>query len=284
MTSIRRAAMAMDDLASIPNLQDKHRKVLAERLAITTTGDLAAADPKDIFAAMRRLRPPPTLAAIGRWQDAARGSAERADGSDWERAATFVVSFEQRERGGSWERQLVAEQTELEPEQPPQVWPGWDCHEICSWMSGRIVAAEPAPVPAPKPAPARPGRRKPEADPAPIHIDVVGLASEAGEVTLASKRGTAMPDAFEFSEAGRAVVAVGGVDPDQVVHLVVRVRRPGRPGRNLHKPVAHRGRGQVELPLSRVDVGAHSAKVLAWAPDRSVAAAAVRLPTLVRRQ
>ncbi|HKV67872.1 MAG TPA: hypothetical protein VJN72_07270 [Gaiellales bacterium] len=273
--------MEMDDLASIPDLQDKHRKVLAERLGIRTSGELAAADPKDVSAAMSRLRPRPTLAEIGRWQNAARRSAGRADGSDWEPAATFVVSFEQRERDGSWQRQLVAEQTELEPEQSPEVWPGWDCREICSWMSGRLAAAAPAEAPAAKAA-TRPGRRNQHADREPIHIDVVGLASEAGEVDLAAKR-RAAPDAFEFSAAGRAVVAVGGVDPDQVVHLVVRVRRPGRPGRNLHKPVVHRGRGRVELPLTRVDVGAHNAKVLAWAPDRSVAAASVTLPTLVRR-
>ncbi|HKO28782.1 MAG TPA: hypothetical protein VJU80_15090 [Solirubrobacteraceae bacterium] len=275
--------MTTGDLASIPDLQDRHRKVLAERLGITTSGELAAADPKDVSAAMRRLRPRPTLAAIARWQDSARESAERADGSEWERAATFVVSFEQRERDGSWERQLVAEQTELEPEQPPEVWPGWDCHEICSWMSGRIVPVEPVRAPARKAASARPGRPRQHADPAPIRIDVVGLTSESGEVDLAPKRRTAVPEALEVSEAGRAVVAVGGVEPDQVVHLVVRVRRPGRPGRNLHKPVVHRGRGRVELPLTRLDVGAHPAKVLAWAPDRSVAAASVRLPTLVRR-
>lgn len=274
--------MTMDDLASIPDLQDKHRKALAD-LGITTRGELAAADPKDVSAAMRRMRPRPTLAAIRRWQDAAERSAVRADGSDWERAATFVVSFEQRERDGAWERQLVAEQTELEPEQPPKVWAGWDCHEICGWMSGRIAADEPAEAPAAKAAAARPERRKPTADPAPIHIDVVGLASEAGALDLAAKRRAAVPDAFDVSEAGRAVVAVSGVDPDQVVHLVVRVRRAGRPGRNLHKPVVHRGRGRVELPLTRVDVGTHNAKVLAWAPDRSVAASSVRLPTLVRR-
>ena len=273
--------MAMDDLASIPDLADKHRKVLAERLGVTTSDELAAADPKAISTAMRRLRPRPTLAEIGRWQAAARGSAGRADGSDWERAATFVVSFEQRERDGSWERQVVAEQTELEPEQPAEVWPGWDCHDACTWMSGRIATAGPGEAPAPEAAVA-PDRRRKHADPTPIRIDVVALASEAGEVDLAPKRRAAVPKTFELSETGRAVVAVGGVDPDQVVHLVVRVRRPGRPGRNLHKPVVHRGRGRVELPLTRVDVGAHKAKVVAWAPDRSVTAASVRLPTLVR--
>lgn len=273
--------MAMDDLASIPDLADKHRKVLAG-LDITTSGELAGADPKEISTAMRRLRPRPTLAEIGRWQAAARGSAGRADGSDWERAATFVVSFEQRERDGSWERQVVAEQTELEPEQPPEVWSGWDCREACTWMSGRIATADPAEAPAREPAVAPHRRRKQNADPTPIRIDVVALASETGEIDLASKRRAAAPKTFELSETGRAVVAVGGVDPDQVVHLVVRVRRTGRPGRNLHKPVVHRGRGRVELPLTRVDVGAHNAKVVAWAPDRSVTAASVRLPTLVR--
>lgn len=280
--------MAMDDLASIPGLQDKHRKVLGERLGITTGGELAAADRERIFSEMRRMRPRPTLAEIGRWQDAAGDRASgRADGSDWERAATFVVSFEQRAHEGAWERQLVAEQTELEPEQPPKVWPSWDCQEICSWMSGRISASEPAEDPAAEdPAAKAPaadaGQRKPAAAPTPIHVDLVGLSSEAGEIDLAAKRGAAVPEAFEVSRAGRAVIAVGGVDPDQVVHVVVRVRRPNRPGRNLHKPVVQRGRGRVELPLTRVDVGEHDAKVVAWAPDRSVSSATVKLPTLVR--
>jgi hypothetical protein len=273
----------MDDLASIPGLADKHRKVLAERLGITTSGELAAADRKDISTAMRRLRPRPTLDEIGQWQDAARGRATgRADGSDWERAATFVVSFEQRAREGSWERQLVAEQMELEPEQAPKVWPGWDCQDICSWMSSRTAAAEPAEDPAANVRAANAGQPKRAADPTPIQVDLVGLSSEAGEIDLASKRRAAAPEAFEVARAGRAVIAVGGVDPEQVVHLVVRVRRPNRPGRNLHKPVVQRGRGRVELPLTRVDVGEHEAKVLAWAPDRSVSATAVKLPTLVR--
>lgn len=276
--------MAMDDLASIPDLQAKHRKVLAE-LGITTSDDLAAADAKDVSAAMGRMRPPPTLAEIRRWQGAARrGAADRADGSDWERAATFVVSFEQRARGGVWERQLVAEQTELEPEQPPQVWSSWDCGEICGWMTGRIATAEQTEAPARKDkAPAR-RRRKQNGAPAPIQLEVVGLASEAGDVDLISEPRDGEREVLDVSETDRAVITVGGVHPDQVVLLVLRVQRRGRPGRNLHEPIPHRGLGRVQLPLAGVDVGTHDAKVLAWAPDRSVAAAAVELPVLVRRR
>jgi hypothetical protein len=274
----------MDDLASIPGLQDKHVKVLAGRLGISTSDELAAADRKDIATAMRRLKPRPTLAEIGRWQDAARHQAtNRADGSDWERAGTFVVSFEQRQRDGRRERQLVAEQTELEPEQQPKVWAGWDCRGICSWMSGRIAAAEQAEAAPPPATDTSHDKRKEKAPPGPIHIDVVGLANDVDDVDLTAQPSQAVPEAFEVSGVGRAVVAVGGVDSDQVVHVVARVRRPGRPGRNLHDPVVHRGSGRVELPLARVDVGAHDAKVLAWAPDGSATAAAAALPTLVRR-
>jgi hypothetical protein len=276
--------MTMDDLASIPDLQAKHRKVLTE-LGITTRDELAAADAKELSAAMGRMRPRPTLAEVRRWQGAARrGAGSRADGSDWERAATFVVSFEQRARGGASERQLVAEQTELEPEQPPRVWPGWDCREICGWMAGRIAAAEQMEAPARKDtAPARRTRRQNGAS-APIHIEVVGLANEAGEVDPISEPRDGVREILEVSETDRAVIAVGGVNPDQVVLVVVRVQRRGRPGRNVHEPIPHRGLGRVQLPLAGVAVGTHDAKVLAWAPDRSVAAAAVELPVLVRRR
>jgi len=56
------------------------------------------------------------------------------NGAEWDRAATFVVSFEQRDTGRTRDRRLVVELTEIEPEQPPRVWPGWDCGEICAWM------------------------------------------------------------------------------------------------------------------------------------------------------
>jgi hypothetical protein len=273
--------MAVDDLSSIPGLEEKHRKVLAERVGVTTCDELARADPTEIFDAMRRLRPRPTVDEIVVWQDAAiREVAARADGSEWDRAATFVVSFEQRNSDTGWERQLVVEQTELEPEQPPKVWPNWDCGDICSWMSTRLEVAESS-------AQSTLGKgatgETPSVLPAPMQIEIVELRSGGGEVNLMPKRSTTAPGAVEFSSTGHAVVAVTGVDPDQVVHVVARERRPGRPGLNLHKPVVRRGGGTVELPLSRLAVGDHEAKVVAWAPDQSVAASALRLPRLIRR-
>ena len=63
------------------------------------------------------------------------------NGAEWDRAATFVVSFEQRGAGPGCEQRLVVELTEIEPEQPPRVWPSWDCGDICAWMLEELATA-----------------------------------------------------------------------------------------------------------------------------------------------
>lgn len=122
--------MAGDDLTSIPGLLDRHRRVLESRLQIATYDALVRADPKAILAAMSRIRSPrPTLAEIRGWQEQAlhrQGAAGLGEAPGWSRAASFVLSFEHRQVNGQLERRLVAQQTELEPEQeqPPSSWPG----------------------------------------------------------------------------------------------------------------------------------------------------------------
>ena len=122
--------MAVDDLAGIPGLQDKHRKALSEILQVTTAHGLVLTERQHILSAMRqrRVNPRPTLEDIADWQDHARGRLREptASPSEWDRAATFVVSFEHRMRSGDQEHRLAVEQAELEHEEVPAVWP------ICS--------------------------------------------------------------------------------------------------------------------------------------------------------
>jgi len=140
-----------DELSSIPDLQDKHRRVLAGELKITTARGLARADRRDIHRAMRNLRPRPTLEQIARWQDRARSrlSEAPADQSEWHPAASFAVVFVQRQaENGEWERRIEVERTEVEPEQEGRTWPEWDCGEICGWMREQLGlpgTAEPEP-------------------------------------------------------------------------------------------------------------------------------------------
>ncbi len=143
--------MVADELSSIPDVQDKHRRVLAGELKITTFRALARADRRDIHRAMRNLRPRPTLEQIARWQDHARSglSEATADQSDWHPAASFAVVFVQRQaEHGEWERRIEVERTEVDPEQQARTWPEWDCREICGWMREQLSLpgpAEPAP-------------------------------------------------------------------------------------------------------------------------------------------
>jgi hypothetical protein len=112
---------------------------------------------------MVNLRPRPTFEQISRWQDDARSKLGETglDASEWQMAASFVVVFSQRQVADTWERRVEAEQTEVEPERNPQVWPGWDAQPVCDWMAGQLSQAdtagvrpaeEPAGVPAEEPA------------------------------------------------------------------------------------------------------------------------------------
>lgn len=143
--------MVADGLNSVPDIQDKHRRVLAGELKITTFRALARADRRDIHRAMRNLRPRPTLEQIARWQDHARSrlSEAAADQSEWHPAASFAIVFVQRQaENGEWERRIEVERTEVEPEQEGRTWLEWDCREICGWMREQLGlpgTTEPAP-------------------------------------------------------------------------------------------------------------------------------------------
>ena len=148
-----------DGLNSIEGLADKHQRVLA-RHHVTDLRGLVQADRRVIHRAMANLRPRPTLELVSRWQDDARSMLDETvtDTSDWHTAASFVVVFGQRQRNGAWERRVEVEQTEVEPERNPQLWPGWDCTPVCAWLTSQLdqpasprrPQARPAPPPSPR--------------------------------------------------------------------------------------------------------------------------------------
>ncbi len=196
--------MPSDDLRSIPGLQDKYRRVLAGKLKITTFRALADADRQDIYRAMRDSHLRPTREQIAKWQDHARSrlSEAKPDRSEWHPAASFAVVFAQRQVDDGWEHRIEVERTEVEPEQEPKIWPGWDCAGICGWMREQIPdiarpeaqaagaaesqAAEPqaaeAAEPTATPAPAGGTRARPE-----LRIERITVIGPAaiGEVVAA---------------------------------------------------------------------------------------------------
>jgi hypothetical protein len=175
-----------DDLSAIPDLQERHRRVLAGELKITTLRALVQADRRDIHRAMRNLRPRPTLEQIARWQDHARSGLSEAasDPADWRPAASFAVVFAQRQaEDGAWERRLEVERTEVEPEQEGRIWPGWDCRESCGWMRVQMGLPEGGPPSAPEPAAQQPPpgehRQRPAPQQSPTQAPAVPTAGRA---------------------------------------------------------------------------------------------------------
>ena len=214
--------MVADELSSIPDIQDKHRRVLAGELKITTFRALARADRRDIHRAMRHLRPRPTLEQIARWQDHARSRlSEAADQSDWHPAASFAVVFAQRQaKDGEWEHRIEVERTEVEPEQEGRIWPEWDCREICGWMRGQLGLAD-VPPPEVQPA-AQPGTgKRAVAGPAPRGAGA--RPAQPGEAESAGRTrgrrelrigGVTVID--PGSQVGRMATGAGGAPPVDV--------------------------------------------------------------------
>jgi hypothetical protein len=296
-----------DDLSAIPDLQDKHRRVLAEELKITTFRALVYADRRDIHRAMRNLRPRPTLEQIARWQDHARSRLSEAatDPSDWHPAASFAVVFAQRQADpGGWERRLEVERTEVEPEQEGRTWPGWDCQGICGWMreqlglpeGGPRAAQEPPPQEPAAPAggtarePTRAARARGRGE---LTIGRVTLIDPGAQVGLVAA-GTAGAPRVDVVTAGpaaevppaapagplRVEITVSGARRGQEIQAVARVLPRSEPGWNPQDPVVIKGTGAASFDLSRLPAGQHDVALIAWAPDGSMQPAAVTLPEL----
>lgn len=135
------------EISSILGLRPKHAAALVGTLRISTAQQLASVDRRVIHAAMRRLRPAPTLEAISGWQDQARDLAgahadepvtsNQLGGTGWEQAAAFVVSFETRKTRTDQDHRLVVEQVEQAPPEPRQEWPAWAPEAAWTWMCER---------------------------------------------------------------------------------------------------------------------------------------------------
>lgn len=296
--------MAPDELTSIPGLRDKHVKVLGEQLQVTTLEGLVLTHRQAIHEAMRRLRPRPTLETIAEWQDHARLKLADAPAvsSDWDRAATFVVSFEQRAGDQGVERRHAVEQTEMEPEQPPEVWPGWGCQRICGWMRDRLAlsgvqldgdttgAEADAAVARKTPSGAvaadtsggtggEPGSETVAGAERPrVRINSATLVDDTGRVDVVTDDAVTSTAAAGCASPGRLAVTVTGPAPDREVHVAIRFRRPRVRGQSPEEPIVVRGSGRVEFDLSHVPVGRYDLGLLAWTPDGSAAPTVVVLP------
>ena len=284
--------MPSDDLRSIPDLHDKHRRVLAGDLKITTFRGLVHADRRDIYRAMRHLRPRPTLELIARWQDDARSRLNEAapDRSDWHPAASFAVVFAQRQVDHDVERRIEVERTEVEPEEERRIWPGWDCGGICGWMREQVPgAAEPeaesepggeaaaarVTEPAAAPAPAAEVRERPQLRISKITVvgPVATAGAEAAGVAVTTSPGSP-------AEPPRLEMSVSGARPDQEIHAVARVFHPGGFEWNMRDPVVIRGAGVASFDLSGLPPGPQHLTLVAWAPDGTAAPALEELTGL----
>jgi len=304
-----------DGLSSIEGLADKHRRVL-DRHHVTDLRGLVQADRRVIYRAMANLRPRPTLELISQWQDEARSMLDEfvTDTSDWHTAASIVIVFGQRHHEGVWERRVEVEQTEVEPERNPQVWPGWDCVPVCAWMTGQLgqPEAEPPGESATQPSgvteaplsgqpvtrlsavtePSSSGEpvAQPAAEPAPeplrpasrprLRIDSAAFVDAAGHTDVV-KAGELIPDPrTRFTVPVRIVLTVSGARPGSRLQAVARVQRPNAAGWNPQDPVSPSSSGHAEFDLSAVPAGDHELSLIAWAPDASAKPVSLRLPQI----
>jgi len=274
-----------DDLSSIEGLADKHLRALA-RQHVTDLRGLVQADPEAIYRAMANLRPRPTRDEILRWQDDARSKLATPDAPEWQTAASFVVVFSQRREGGTWERRVEAERTEVEPERTMQVWSGWDAVPVCDWMRGQLgqtgaegpaaeeqAAEEPAAEPAPAPAA---GRTQ-------LRIDSAAIIDAAGRTDVVTGGGLAASPRTELAAPVRVVFTVSGAPKGTRLQAVARIQLKDGSGWNPRDPVVLAGPGQAEFDLAPVPAGEHEMALIAWAPDATAKPVSVRLPRVTIR-
>ena len=280
--------MPGDDLSSIPDLKETHRRALAGKLGITSLRALADADQRTIYTALGKRA---SLARIAAWQSDARSKLSVAanDRSDWDAAASFAVIFAQRLVDGIWERRLEAEQTEVEPASEPRQWAGWDCKPLCDWMRGQLGLpedqAEPeagaanqiGPATAAEPAasavPARAGRAE-------LRIDSAKITDALHELDLIRAGNLIAAPPEDLRPPVHLSLTVSGGRSGQELRAAVWFRRRAGPGWSPHEPVTVPPSGHVEFDLSSVPPGAHQVRLLAWATDPGATLAAVTLPKL----
>ena len=286
-----------DDLSSIEGVAAPEAANNSET-GVTDLRSLVQADPEAMYRAMANLRPRPAREQISRWQDEARDKLATPDASEWQTAASFVVVFSQRNQGGTWERHVEAERTEVEPERSMQVWSGWDAAPVCDWMRGQLgQATDHGAQPAEEPPPDEPAAEEPAAEPAPaqaaptpgpasraeLRIDSAALIDAAGQTEVVTAGALAANPRTELVAPVRVVFAVGGAPPGTPLQAVTRIQRPDGPGWNPRDPVVLAGPGQVEFDLTPVPAGDHVMALIAWAPDATAKPVSVTLPSVTIR-
>ena len=279
------------DLSSIPGLQPKHEAVLAGPLRISTALELARADRRVMHAAMRRLRPAPTLEDIAGWQDHARDLAaaaraeppESPESPGWEQVAAFVVSFEARQTSADPERRLVVEQVEQTPPEPRQEWPAWSREAAWTWMLQRVEPAGSGASGTTKPAQREPGAEtRPEPASGPGARVPRAITAGAPELVLAGgqvRRLDAAGPAVDIPPRAALRITATGV-PGLPLQVGLRLRRTGAPSYAPGPPVTAASGEAAEIGLDLLPAGEHAAVLTIWAPGGKAAAAVIPLPRL----
>jgi len=331
--------VAADDLSSITGMEDKHRKALARRQITTLRGLADAGEdviyramgsikPRPSHnqiaqwqadARSKLLEEQREDAARSRdeaqREDESRGQPAEARGqppeargrpgeaaadtTEWQEVASFVVAFARRRVGETWEQRIEAERTEVEPAPEREVWPGWECSSLCSWMLGQThgkpgepehddggeaqrAGAQPAGVqpaatqPAGEPAAAaKPRGARPQ-----LRIDSAAITDAAGSSYLVTDGTPVAEPPAELVEPARVAFTVSGARRGTEVQAVARLRGHGEPGRNVADPVAVPASGRAGFDLSQVAAGQLEITLLAWAPDCTARHVSVSLPAM----
>jgi hypothetical protein len=268
-------------------------------MQICTAQQLAEADRQAIRAAMRRLRPAPTLEVITTWQDHARKlsgvhrqrpvRSGKARTAGWEQVAAFVVSFETRRTGADPDRRLVVEQVEQAPPEPRQEWPGWSTEAAWTWMLERATPKSGTDVQAAtvQPAPAGPRSKRRQTRQAPVGSSSPGrvpqaIEPEAPELALADGTVRRLDDSLGTVDVPpRASLRVSATcEPGMQLHVALRLRRDGAPSYAAVPPVTVISGEPAQFDLQDLPPGDHAAVLTLWADRGAAAAAIVRLPRL----
>jgi hypothetical protein len=257
---------------------------------------------------MGNIKPRPDLQQIAQWQGEARSRLAGApsgpdeasgrpggaavDTVEWHPVASFAVVFAQRRVGGTWERRIEAERTEVEPEREPEVWSGWECNPICGWMMGQLGQAGRAEPSEPgqgggriQPAAGRPAGEpaaagQPRGGRSQLRIDSAAITDAARSADLVTGGVLVATPPAALVAPARVVFTVSGARPGTEVQAVARLRGHGEPGRNVADPVAVPPSGRVEFDLSEVTADQLEMGLLAWAPDGTARPVSVSLPAM----
>ena len=145
-----------------------------------------------------------------------RGKAA-ADTGEWQPVASFAVVFMRRQAGGTWERRVEAERTEVEREREREVWPGWECNPLCGWMLGQLGQADGGPG---QPDQARGGQPEPAGEPTgaarprgarpQLRIDSAPITDAAGSFGLVTDGAPVADPPTELIAPARVVFTVSG--------------------------------------------------------------------------